>query len=77
MIPLERIKSIRLERTLATGSHGMLLYVETKSDTPRTFCFGVWLEPAELIGERLRIAVEATKKMDVSATKLFVYQLFA
>lgn len=65
MIPLENIKAIRLERALSSSSHGMLMYVETKSQPPKTFCFGLWLEHAEIVGERLRIAVENSKSSEV------------
>ncbi|KAI9491484.1 hypothetical protein BDB00DRAFT_483753 [Zychaea mexicana] len=61
VIPLDTIKSVRLEKALSNASHGMLMFVETKSNPPKTFCFGIWLEPAEVVGERLKMAIEAAK----------------
>ncbi|KAI9322134.1 hypothetical protein BX666DRAFT_577133 [Dichotomocladium elegans] len=61
VIPLEDIKSIRLEKALSGASLGMLMFVETRNDTAKSFCFGIWLEPAEIVGERLRFAVENVK----------------
>ncbi|KAI9265211.1 hypothetical protein BDA99DRAFT_604465 [Phascolomyces articulosus] len=61
IIPLDSIKSIRLEKALSNASHGMLMFVETKSAPPKTFCFGIWMEPAEVVGERLKMAIEAAK----------------
>ncbi|ORX60370.1 hypothetical protein DM01DRAFT_1300121 [Hesseltinella vesiculosa] len=61
VIPLRNIKSIRLEKVLSAKSQGMLMYINAKPNPIRTFCFGTWLEPAELIGERIRLAIESAK----------------
>ena len=66
VIPLDSIKSVRLEKALSNASHGMLMFVETKSTPPKTFCFGIWLEPAEVVGERLKMAIEASKNAKVN-----------
>ncbi|KAG0186221.1 SNF1-interacting protein [Apophysomyces sp. BC1034] len=64
VLPLDKIKSIRLERALSATSQGMLMFIDTKSQSSQTFCFGLWLESAELIGERLRTAVEVAKNSE-------------
>ncbi|CAO3607983.1 unnamed protein product [Cunninghamella echinulata] len=59
VIPLKNIKSIRLEKVLSTNSQGMLMNIDTVTEP--TFTFGLWLDAAELIGEKLRILIEYAK----------------
>ncbi|KAI8141299.1 hypothetical protein BJV82DRAFT_670923 [Fennellomyces sp. T-0311] len=72
VIQLNDIKSVRLEKALSNLSHGMLMFVETKSTPPKTFCFGIWLEPAEVVGERLKLAIEGAKDVN----KVDIQQLY-
>ncbi|KAI8332136.1 hypothetical protein BC941DRAFT_474549 [Chlamydoabsidia padenii] len=67
VIPLKSIKTTRLEKIRSETSQGMLMYIDTKEASSRTYCFGLWLEIAELIVERLRIAtknVARSEKLD-------------
>ncbi|KAI8343352.1 hypothetical protein BC941DRAFT_388418 [Chlamydoabsidia padenii] len=67
VIPFSSIKAIRLEKVLSGNSQGMLLYIDTKATSSSTYCFGLWLDYAELIAERLRVVTEnakRTEKMD-------------
>ncbi|KAI8364665.1 uncharacterized protein BYT42DRAFT_589984 [Radiomyces spectabilis] len=64
VVPLEQIKAIRLERALSSPSNGMLMSIDLKTDPVQTFSFGLWLEAAELVSERLKIAVEAAKNSE-------------
>ncbi|GAA5797278.1 hypothetical protein HPULCUR_002658 [Helicostylum pulchrum] len=46
-------------------SNNMLLEIEIKSTRP--FFFGLWLEPAELISERLKAVIENYDKVDIQS----------
>ncbi|KAG2233388.1 hypothetical protein INT48_000391 [Thamnidium elegans] len=63
VIPLKKIKSIRLETT--EFSNNMLLMIEIKSTQP--FFFGLWLESAELVAERLKAVIENYDKVDIQS----------
>ncbi|ORZ16542.1 hypothetical protein BCR42DRAFT_37851 [Absidia repens] len=62
VIPYGSIKTIRLEKILSANSQGMLMYIDTKSNPSISYCFGVWLDSAELIAERLRVVTENAKR---------------
>ncbi|ORY94894.1 hypothetical protein BCR43DRAFT_526032 [Syncephalastrum racemosum] len=59
VVPLTEIKSVSVERPLNSTSQAANLIVET--DGVQRFCFGIWLESAELVCERLKIAYESAK----------------
>ncbi|KAI8069220.1 hypothetical protein BC940DRAFT_298190 [Gongronella butleri] len=61
IIPLECIKALRLEKVLSAKAQGMLMTLDVKSSDPNAFCFGIWLESAEVVGERIRLAIENAK----------------
>lgn len=48
-----------VERPLNSTSQAATMVVET--DDAQRFCFGIWLESAELVCERLKIAYESAK----------------
>ncbi|ORZ22496.1 hypothetical protein BCR42DRAFT_345381 [Absidia repens] len=64
VISLNSIRSIRLEKVLSGKSQGMLMYIDTKLTPSTTYCFGLWLEVAELIAERLRVVTQNAKKAE-------------
>lgn len=65
VISLSSIKSIRLEKVLSGKSQGMLMYIDTKPAPSSTYCFGLWLEAAELIAERIRVVTQNAKRTEV------------
>jgi hypothetical protein len=54
VIPLDKISTIRLENTY--HSNGSLLMMETTTEG-ETFCFGLWLESADIISEKLNYII--------------------
>ncbi|KAI8082930.1 uncharacterized protein BX664DRAFT_267811, partial [Halteromyces radiatus] len=64
VIPFNSIKTIRLEKVLSANSQGKLMYIETKQNPSSVFCFGLWLNAAELIAERIRVATENAKRTE-------------
>ncbi|CAO3594773.1 unnamed protein product [Absidia cylindrospora] len=64
VISLNSIRSIRLEKVLSGKSQGMLMYIDTKPAPSVTYCFGLWLEAAELIAERIRVVTQNSKRAE-------------
>lgn len=52
VIPIEKISAVRLEHTY--HSNGSLLMIEVQN---KTFCFGLWLESADIISEKLNYMI--------------------
>lgn len=68
MIPLCKINSISVENT--THSNGMLMLIEANvSEQKQAIRFGLWLENADVISEKLRQAVSSAASHDPQYTQ--------
>ncbi|CAO0795768.1 unnamed protein product [Mucor circinelloides] len=70
MIPLHKINSIHIENI--AHSNGMLMLIEASvSDQKQTIRFGLWLENADVISEKLKHAVSNAASHDQDTQQLY------
>lgn len=70
MIPLQKISSISIENT--AHSNGMLMLIETNApQQTQTIRFGLWLENADVISEKLKHAVSNATSHDENNQQLY------